>query len=225
MKKLFLMFGLVSFVCMFAQAQSGPLRGAGKLVTQSFGFQDFDKINFEDFDGNIEVEVGKPFSIKVEIDENLAPRLKVEKDQNEYALTVKLEGNYNGKLYLEDTRIKIKVTLPEASVIRHRGNTNLHVSGIMGRYFRLENNGNGTATLRGNVDELDLKKNGNGEVRAKNLVAKTAKVKSYGNGNVLVNSQISLSAHGAGNCSVLQFGPGKIEPMSGIIGNGSVKSM
>ena len=211
------------FICTFAKAQSGPLRGSGKLVTQSFSFQNFDKLNFEDFDGNIEVEVGKSFSIKVEIDENLAARLKVEKDDN--GLTVKLEGNYNGKLYLEDTRIKIKVTLPEVSVIRHRGNTNLHVSGIVGRYFRLENNGNGTATLQGNIDELDLKKNGNGEIKAKNLVAKMAKVKSYGNGNVSVNAQISLTAHGSGNCSVMQFGPGKIDPMSGIIGNGSVKAI
>ena len=213
----------MAFICTFAKAQSGPLRGSGKLVTQSFSFQNFDKLNFEDFDGNIEVEVGKSFLIKVEIDENLAARLKVEKSDNE--LTVKLEGNYNGKLYLEDTRIKIKVTLPEVSVIRHRGNTNLHVSGIVGRYFRLENNGNGTATLQGNIDELDLKKSGNGEVKAKNLVAKMAKVKSYGNGNVSVNAQISLTAHGSGNCSVMQFGPGKIDPMSGIIGNGSVKAI
>ena len=224
MKTSFFMLGLVAFFCTFAQSQNSPLRGNGKLVTQSFGFKDFDKINFEDFDGIIEVEVGKPFSITVEIDENLASRLKVAIDQKEYTLTVKLAGNYNGKLYLENTRIKIKVTLPEVSVIRHRGNTNLHVSGIVGRYFRLENNGNGNATLEGKIDELDLKKSGNGEVRAKNLVAKTAKVKSYGNGNVLVNSQISLTANGAGNCGVLQFGPGKIEPMSGIIGNGSVKS-
>ena len=225
MKTVSLMLGLAALFCTFAQAQKGPLRGTGKLITQSFGFKDFDKINFEDFDGDIDVEVGKPFSIKVEIDENLAPRLRVEKDPNEYALTIKLEGNFNGKLYLENTRIKIKVALPEASVIRHRGNTTLHVSGIVGRYFRLENNGNGTTTLQGNIDELDVKKHGNGEVQARNLVTKTAKVKSYGNGNVLVNTQISLTANGTGNGNVWQFGPGKIEPMSGIIGNGSVKSM
>jgi hypothetical protein len=42
---------------------------------------------------------------------------------------------------------------------------------------------------------------------------------------VLVNSQISLTAHGTGNNSVIQFGQGKIDPMSGIIGNGEVKKM
>jgi Putative auto-transporter adhesin, head GIN domain len=185
----------------------------------------FDKVSFEDFDGNIEVEIGKPFSIKVDIDENLEPRLEVKKEEAENQLTIRLAGNLNGKLYLEDTHIKIKVTMPEASVIQHRGNTNVSITGILGRYFRLENDGNGDVSLQGNIDELDIKKNGNGEVRAKNLVSKMAKVKSYGNGNVAVNAQISLSANGAGNCSVMQFGQGKIDPMSGIIGNGEVRKM
>ena len=207
------------------QAQKGPLRGMGKVLTRSFDIQNFDKIQFEDFDGNIEVEIGKPFSIKVEIDENLEPRLEVQKEDTEGLLTIRLNGNTNGKLYLEDTHIKIKVTMPEASVIQHRGNTNVHITGIVGRYFRLENNGNGDVLLQGSIDELDIKKTGNGQVKAKTLVAKTAKVKSYGNGNVLVNSQISLTAHGTGNNSVIQFGQGKIDPMSGIIGNGEVKKM
>ena len=42
---------------------------------------------------------------------------------------------------------------------------------------------------------------------------------------MLVNSQISLVAHGTGNNSVMQFGQGKIDPMSGIIGNGEVRKM
>lgn len=224
MKKLLVII-LFSLINLPTQAQKGPLRGMGKVLTRSFDIQNFDKIQFEDFDGNIEVEIGKPFSIKVEIDENLEPRLEVQKQEGEGLLTIRLNGNTNGKLYLEDTHIKIKVTMPEASVIQHRGNTNVHITGIVGRYFRLENNGNGDVSLQGSIDELDIKKSGNGNVKAKNLVAKTAKVKSYGNGNVLVNSQISLTAHGTGNNSVIQFGQGKIDPMSGIIGNGEVKKM
>lgn len=225
MKKLLLIIAIFSVFCTTTFAQKGPLKGTGKIISKTFDFKDFDKVSFEDFDGKIEVEIGKPFSIKVDIDENLEPRLEVKKDNAENQLTIRLAGNYNGKLYLENTRIKIKVTMPEASVIQHRGNTNVHISGILGRYFRLENDGNGDVSLQGAVDELDIKKSGNGEVRAKNLVSKMAKVKSYGNGNVAVNSQISLSASGTGNCSVMQFGQGKIDPMSGIIGNGEVRKM
>ncbi len=225
MKNTLLIVVLLSLVCTFTQAQKGPLRGTGKIISRNFDIKGFDKVSFEDFDGNIEVEIGKPFSIKVEIDENLEPRLEVKKEENEGQLIIRLAGNYSGKLYLEDTHIKIKVTMPEASVIQHRGNTDVHISGIIGRYFRLENDGNGDVSLQGNIDELDIKKSGNGNIKAQKLVAKTAKVKSYGNGNVLVNSQISLTAHGTGNNSVIQFGQGKIDPMSGIIGNGEVRKM
>lgn len=225
MKRLILIIALFNVFCSNGFAQKGALRGSGKLISRTFDFKDFDKVSFEDFDGKIEVEIGKSFSIKVEIDENLEPRLEVKKDDAENQLMLSLVGNYNGKLYLENTRIKIKVTMPEASVIQHRGNTNVHISGILGRYFRFENDGNGDVLLQGSIDELDIKKNGNGDINAQKLIAKTAKVKSYGNGNVLVNSQISLVAHGTGNNSVMQFGQGKIDPMSGIIGNGEVRKM
>ena len=216
---------LFSLIGLMAQAQRGPLRGTGKVVQKSFDIRDFDKINLEDLDGKMEVEIGKPFSVKIEIDENLEPLLHVSKEEKEGVLTIGLKGNFNNKLYVEDTHIKVKVTMPEASVIQHRGNSTLYVSGIVGRYFRLENAGNGDVLLQGSIDELDIKKNGNGEVKAQNLVAKTAKVKSYGNGNVRVNVQISLTAHGSGNNSVMQFGPGRIEPISGITGNGEVRKM
>lgn len=225
MKKLILIIAIFNVFCTTTFAQKGPLKGTGKIISRTFDFKDFDKVFFEDFDGKIEVEIGKSFSIKVDIDENLEPRLEVKKDDAENQLTIRLAGNYNGKLYLENTRIKIKVTMPEASVIQHRGNTNVHVSGVIGRYFRFENDGNGDVSLQGSIDELDIKKSGNGNVNAQKLIAKTAKVKSYGNGNVSVNSQISLIAHGTGNNSVMQFGQGKIDQMSGIIGNGEVRKM
>jgi Putative auto-transporter adhesin, head GIN domain len=222
MKKTVFISVLFSLMGLMAQAQRGPLRGTGKLIAKTFDFRNFDKVHLEDLDGKVEIEIGKTFSVKIEIDENLEPLLHVSKEEKENELMISLKGNTNNKLYIEDTRIKVKVTMPEASVIRHRGNSALHITGIVGRYFRLENNGNGDASLQGSIDELDIKKDGNGDVNAKNLIAKTAKVKCYGNGNVDVHAQISLTAHGSGNGNVGQFGPGKIEPISGITGNGEV---
>jgi hypothetical protein len=214
---------LIVLILMFPSLVNAQLFGTGKIITREFNYKDFDKVSIEDFDGHIEIEVGKPFSVKIEIDENLEPRLKVNKDNSENQLNIILEGNKNGRLYLEKTRIKIKISMPEAAVISHRGNTNVNVHGIMGRYFRLETSGNGDVFLTGSIDELDIKKSGNGRVKAEKLTCKIAKVKSYGNGNVTVNSQISLKANGTGNCSIIQTGPGKIDPMSGVIGNGDVR--
>lgn len=225
MKKLALIILSIIVSVIVAEAQKGPLRGSGRLVSKSFDFKDFDKVSFEDFDGKIEVEIGKPFSIHVTIDDNLEPLLRVEKDGAENHLKLWLENNKNGRLYLEDTNIKIKVSLPESSVISHRGNSDMKIWGIVGRYFRLEHTGNGNIVLEGQIDELDIKKSGNGDVNAKKLMTKVAKVKSYGNGDVAINSMISLHASGAGNGNILQFGQGKIEAMSGIMGNGEVRKM
>jgi hypothetical protein len=65
MKKIIFALLLVSSVIASqTYAQRGPLRGTGKLLTKTFDFQDFDKVSLEDLDGNVEVEIGKPFSIK-----------------------------------------------------------------------------------------------------------------------------------------------------------------
>jgi hypothetical protein len=204
-------------------AQKRPLVGSGTVVSRSYELSNFENISFEDFDGTIEVEVGKPCSIRIEIDDNLAPRLQVSVEKADQLLTIALKDNYNGRLYLENTNIKIKVALPSVTSISHRGNTEISIKGIKARYFRYENIGNGSAVLQGEVENLDIKKTGNGEVRCGDLISKVSKVKSYGNGNVIINSLISLSAVGAGNCSVIQTGAGTIDPLSGIIGNGKVR--
>ncbi len=204
---------------------NAQLVGKGNLISKTYNFKNFDKLNIEDFDGSIEIEIGKPYSIVVEIDENLENRLLVNKNFAENQLNVILDGNKNGRLYLENTRIKIKINMPEASVIHHRGNTNMVINGISGRYFRLQNEGNGNVYLSGQIDELEIKKTGNGEVKANKLIAKIANVKSYGNGNVVVNAQLSLTANGVGNSSILQVGQGKIDLLSGIVGNGEVRKI
>ncbi|HRD08420.1 MAG TPA: DUF2807 domain-containing protein, partial [Saprospiraceae bacterium] len=96
------------------------------------------------------------------------------------------------------------------------------IGGIVGRYFRAESNGNGDITLQGEIDEVDIDQAGNGNIHARQLEAKVAKVKKVGNGNIYVNSQLSLQANGRGNGNVVQLGPGTIHPLSGIIGNGKV---
>lgn len=225
MKNITLVIAFITLSFVFAFAQKGPLFGSGKVVSKSFEFEDFDKLSLKDFDGAIEVEVGKPYGITVSIDDNLLPMLLVDKTANDQKLSLSLANNKNGRLYLENTNIKIKVSLPNLVELDHRGNTTLVINGIFGKSFKLNNEGNGDAFLSGEIDELEIHKIGNGEVKANMLKCKIARVKSYGNGNVLVNSQVSLSAFGMGNCGILQFGKGKVDALSGVIGNGSVRTM
>jgi Putative auto-transporter adhesin, head GIN domain len=220
MKNKIIKLVFLSFLMVQIKANA-QLFGKGKVITREFSQVDFTKLSIEDFDGSIEVEIGKPYAISVAIDENLEPRLIVSKNKN--TLNIKLEGNFNGKLYLEKTHIKIKVSMPMVTNIFHRGNTVMHVTGISGTYFSFENQGNGDATLRGEVEKLEIKKGGNGNINAIKLGAKIARIHARGNGNVSVNVTMDVVAHGIGNGNILQYGKGKIDPMSGVVGNGQVK--
>jgi hypothetical protein len=212
---------LILFFSCCAFAQSGPLNGSGKIVTKVFDYKNFDKLQLNDLDGNINIEIGKPFAIKLDIDDNLEPLLKVAEYDGE--LKIKLDGNLNNNLYVENTNIKITIAMPEASVIEHRGNSKLTISGIVGRYLRIKNSGNGNAVLSGSVDELDIICRSNGAVNAEAVAAKKVNIKKSGNGNVYIKTNNSFNATGSGNGDVVNKGNGEPTSTSVVTGNGEIK--
>ena len=212
---------LVLFIGSSSYAQRGPLNGSGNIVTKTFDYKNFDKLEILDIAGTIKVEVGKPFSISIDIDDNLAALFRVNETDGE--LKIQLEGNEYNKLYLENTNIKITVTMPEVSVVRHRSNADMNITGITGRYFRIKNSGNGTATIKGSIDELDISSGGNGGVKAEEMIAKLVKVEKSGNGDVYIKTDNAFTATGSGNGDVINKGEGLPDKSSGISGNGEIK--
>lgn len=203
----------------FANAQ---LKGSGKTITKTYSFKNFDKLNFENLDGKIEVEIGKPWSILITIDDNLKNLLIVSQNPTDNELKIQFKGNKNNQMYIENTNVKIKITMPEASVIKNTGNSDLIVKNIFGRYFRLENTGNGDSKIFGTIDSLDVNKAGNGDVNAENLIAKKATLKSTGNGDLIVNVSEELSAKLTGNGDVINKGKAKFDSNSKKSGNGDL---
>lgn len=203
----------------FANAQ---LKGSGKISTKTYNYKNFDKVNFENLDGKIEVEIGKPWSITVTIDDNLENLLTFSENPSENELKVQFKGNKNNQMYIENTNFKIKITMPEASVIKNTGNSDLIVKSVFGRYFRLENTGNGDSKISGTIDSLDITKTGNGDVNAENLIAKKATLKSTGNGDLIVNVIEELSAKLTGNGDIINKGKAKFDSNSKKSGNGDL---
>lgn len=203
-------------------AQNKPFRGSGNIKTITYTQAGYDKLNIFDFEGKIDVVVGQSHHVVIQIDDNIAPLVEFDLDKSEYRLTIRLRDNKNGKRYLEDIQCRIKITLPETSVISHRGNSDLNVTGLLGRYFRIEHTGNGDVRLQGKMDAFDIEKNGNGGVFAENLLCNEAKVNTIGNGDVKINASKSLLAKGVGNGDIIQYGKGKQKALSKIIGNGSI---
>ncbi len=218
MTKLILAITLI-LTSTFAHAQ---LQGSGKTITKNYDYKNFDKLSFEDLDGTIEVEIGKVWSIAVTIDDNLEPLFNFSENASDKKLKIKFKGNQNNKMYVENTNLKIKITMPEASVIKKVGNSNLTVKNVLSRYFRLENIGNGESKISGTIDDLDIVKVGNGDVNAENLVAKKANLKSSGNGNLTANVTEKLTAKLTGNGDIVNKGKAQFDSNSKKSGNGDL---
>lgn len=210
---------VLTITSIFAQAQ---LQGSGKTITTTYDYKNFDKVYLEDLDGKIEIEIGKPWSISVTIDDNLKHLLVFSENTSEYELKIQFKDNKNNKKYIEKTNLKIKITMPEASVIKNEGNSDLDVNNVFGRYFRMENTGNGDSKIIGTIDVLDINKTGNGDVNAENLIAKKATLHSTGNGNLTVNVSNTLSAKVSGNGHIINKGKAKFDAHSKKSGNGKL---
>jgi hypothetical protein len=188
---------------------TAQLKGSGKTITKTYDYANFDKVYFDDLDGKIEVEVGKPFSVSITIDDNLLNLLVVTENTKNNHLTIYLKGNNNNRLYIEDTKIKVVITMPYLTDVRNNGNSGLTVTNINSKNFKVENPVNGSTTLSGIVDNLEVIDKGNGNLNAVDLFAKKATIICRGNGNVRVNVSETIIGKRSGNGNIINIGNAK----------------
>jgi Putative auto-transporter adhesin, head GIN domain len=97
-------------------------------------------------------------------------------------------------MYIENTNIKIKIALPSLVYVLHDGNNGLTINGITGEYFKIKCIDNGSATLTGSVNKLDIVCAGNGTVNAVKLSAKNIETTRRGNGNIFTSKEVAVGA-------------------------------
>ena len=220
MKKLIIFSATLLVTIQMGFCQMGALKGSGKIVTKTFAFQDFDKLQLNDLDGSVEVEVGKPYSIKISIDDNLEPLLTV--SETNKMLTVALNKNENNRRYVENSNIKITISVPALSGVVHNGNSDAFITGLKNSNFSAKSTGNGNLVLAGTSDNIEIEKAGNGNVEAAKLIVKNAKIISVGNGDVKVNASETFTADGTGNGDIINKGKAKPSANSKQKGNGEI---
>lgn len=189
-----------------AQAQREPLRGSGRIVERSYDLRDFDRVSLRNLNGVVEVQAGAPYAISLQADDNLIGLLEL--SVSEGVLLVINKTNERNRLYIEDTHIRIRISLPEISFLQQQGNNDLLVTGLTGPYFRLEQGGNGDARLTGTIDQFDIRKSGNGNLQAGDLPAKRVDIEKTGNGDIVFNTDFAFSATSSGNGDLINKGQG-----------------
>jgi Putative auto-transporter adhesin, head GIN domain len=199
MKNSILLFALL----VFSFTTFSQLKGSGKTVTKTYDYQSFSKVNFDDLDGKLQIEVGKPFGISITIDDNLVNLLSVIENEANKQLTISLKGNRNNKMYIEDTKIKVIITIPFLSKVTNNGNSGLTVTNINSKNFKSENPVNGSTTLSGIVDNLEVLCSGNGNLNAEKLIAKNAKITCRGNGSARINATNITESKKSGNGNIV----------------------
>lgn len=210
---------ILALTSTFANAQ---LKGFGKTITKNYNYQNFDKLSFEGFNDDIQIEIGTSFKVEITMKETEEKNIQFVCDEKEMELSLKVKAKTGKELYDERDTYQIKITMPEISVLKNLGNSDIAVKGIVGRYFRAETSGNGCIICQGSIDLLDVEKVGNGDVNAKKLITKNAKVKNTGNGDVLVNVSENLEGNLYGNGNIRNIGKAKFNSKSTKKGNGDL---
>jgi hypothetical protein len=221
MKKFFATIATAILLTLTSNAQGGMnvLRGSGKMVSLTPEVVDFDKINIS-MHATTVVEVGKPYSIALEIDDNLVKLLDVKTGMFDKTLTIKFKSIKTG--WVESSNPVIRISVPALTDFKQTWNGKTTINGVNGTNFRAENSGNGVVILRGSkIENLDLVSYGNGEIDADNVTATVVKVKADGNNNTHFNATTSYAANMNGNGAIVNKGKGTATERN-IRGNGSI---
>jgi len=187
--------------------------------TKTYDFKNFDKVQIENVNGEVEIELGKSYSITVSGKDNAQKQVQI--IQSEDKLLVKLDSKF-----VTDWKsikvVKVKIVMPEISKLFNFSNADVSVQNFVGRYFGIENTGNGNISVVGSVvDHIEIKNNGNGNLETKNIISKKVDISKSGNGDVNIRTDTDFNVEMNGNGDIVNYGKGKAI-ISKQIGTGKV---
>lgn len=147
----------------------GGIEGNGRKITEQRTVPAFDRIALRGA-LDAEVRVGPAQSVAVNIDENVAPRVRTRVENRELIVDVEGPVLWNGVG-------RVLVTVPTLRGLSSRGSGDAEIEGGKGGDLELETSGSGNIRWRGEAEHLTVTTNGSGDVtlagRARSLEAAT----------------------------------------------------
>jgi hypothetical protein len=174
---------------------------------REFNLRDFDKVQIDNINGQIEIELGKPFGITIAGNEGSEKQIELNKVEDK--LIIKLDKKYSDD-WKKIRSLTIKISMPEISKFLNNSNADVSIKNFVGRYLGIENNGNGNTMLVGtHVDYIEIENYGNGNTDTKNINSKKVTISKTGNGNVSVKTENDFTSKMTGNGDIINYGTGK----------------
>ncbi len=190
------------------------IKGSGHLETHEFNLADLNAVSIHGaFDLN--VRMGKKQQISVTIDDNLWENLEIKVT--------------NGVLVMDweescrpDSDCSIDLVLPHLKEVSVHGACDAEIDDFKGESFCFDVHGAADLQIDGEVEELEIKISGAGDVDAKDLKASHVKVRISGAGNATVFAEKSINARISGVGNLTYYGNPEDENTN-VSGIGSIK--
>jgi hypothetical protein len=175
--------------------------------TKTYDLKDFDKVQIENVNGEVEIKLGKSYSITVSGKDNAPEQVQITKSEDK--LLVKLDSKFVTD-WKSRKVVKIKIVMPEISKLFNFSNADVSVQKFVGKYLGIENKGNGNVTIAGSVvDHIEISNNGNGNLETKNIISKKVDISKSGNGDVNIRTDNNFNVEMSGNGDIVNYGKGK----------------
>ena len=181
------------------------VKGSGKLATEMRDLKNFSAIEVKG-SSDVDVTIGKSFSVEVEADDNLLEYLETEVRHGTLFISY-AEG------YSISTRrgSRLNITMPEIQEIEIRGSSDVRVDGAKGKELIVTIAGSGDMKLSGAVDDFEADIRGSGDIDARKLVAREAYISIKGSGDVDVAVDDFLDARISGSGDITYYGDPKVK--------------
>jgi hypothetical protein len=153
--------------------------GSGNLVSRSFDLDDFSKIN-ADVVAQVEVTRGDAYSVKVEVDDNLEPRLRVSVTGDTLYI------NLTDAAYSKAT-LRAQVTMPKLTGVTLNGASTL-TGELAGEDLALNVDGAGVVTLTGTAGRVTIVANGASKTYLGGLAAGDVDLDADGASRIEINA-------------------------------------
>lgn len=184
MKRAFLTIILIS-IFIISSVSAGDffgllrgVKGSGDVVTEKRDIDNFKKIKSKgSFD--IIVTVGKDPSLKITFDDNLIEY--IDTDVRGRTLHIDSDASFRTR-----SNCLIEITVPELEYVKLSGSGDIEVNELSGEYFEFDLSGSGALTAEGEIEELELRISGSGDIDTRDLKAKEVYARISGSGDIKV---------------------------------------